>query len=112
MQSSGFYKEKIAERYFQADDLMKKLIVKDRSRKLILLRSLGRLFHSRDASLAKYFAVLLAGNFFRHLEHHLHQRILRKALQATHQCARLAEVSNNALAPGAEVFHPIADLSV
>src|SRR5262249_23446805 len=66
---------------------MNKLVVEDRSRKFVLLRFVVvlawlvlRVLHACDSPLAQDFAVLLAGDFLGHLEHHLDQGVFRKLL--------------------------------
>src|SRR5206468_11140400 len=65
------------ERFFLA--LVQELVVKNRSREdrgVRTLRCRLCLSGSGNAPLAEDAAVLLPGDLFRHLEHHLHQRIL------------------------------------
>src|SRR5260370_21539706 len=67
-----------------------------------------RILHADDSSLAQHLAVLLPGDFFRHLEDHLHQGFFGKAFPSQQQHSRLAEVLDRTLAPCPQVIHPVA----
>src|SRR5271165_51433 len=75
---------------------------------LLLLRFFG----ASDPSLAEHRAVFLPRDLFRHLENHLHQCIVGKALRAPQKHAGLAEVLDNAFIPAPEIFHPVTDRSI
>src|SRR5208283_5513103 len=61
----------------------------------------GRVFEAHDAALADDVAVFLAGDFLRHFEDHLDERVDWKLLRPEEQDAALADVFNNAFKPGA-----------
>jgi len=59
------------------------------------------------AALAQYVAVLLAGDFFRHLKHHLDQGVHGQLLRSLKEQAGLAEVFDFALVPRAGAVYPV-----
>src|ERR1039458_2728920 len=69
-------------------------------------------FGPRNSALAKYRAVFLTGNFFRHLKNHFHQRVIGKTLWTKKEHAGLAQIGNRAFVPTAEIFHTVAHWSL
>src|ERR1700720_553642 len=88
--------------------LAQKFVVEDRSGQANRFRIPGFLAPD-DPALAENGAVLLAGNFLRHLKHHFHQRILRQLLRSSQQDAGLAEVFDGTLMPGSQTLGTIAN---
>jgi hypothetical protein len=60
--------------------LVQELVIQNRRRHAYAFTRIVRTFGTDDAPLAEHITVLLAGNFLRHLEHHLQERILRQFL--------------------------------
>jgi len=93
--------------------LMEKLVVEDGCRQPEgVLGIVNRVLDTDQPPLAKYIAVLLSGDFFGHLEDQFHQRIRRQLLRAVKQYARLADVLDHALVPGAEIFPAVSNRKV
>src|SRR6266852_6348623 len=88
--------------------LAQKFVVEDRSGQANRFR-IADFLAPDDPALAENCAVLLAGNFLRHLEHHFHQRILRQLLRSSEQDPGLAEVFDDALVPGSQTLGAIAN---
>src|SRR5260370_23331293 len=78
---------------------MNELIVGDLGGHTRALVACLSLFGTHDTTLAQYVAVLLAGDFFRHLKHHLQQRIQWQLLRTVKEHSRLADVFDYALVP-------------
>src|SRR5579862_4338703 len=96
---------------------MDELVVDDgcRQRTILLVGSCvirRRVFEAHYAALAHYVAVFLAGNFFRHLKHHLDQGIHRKGVRPVEQDAALADVFDNALMPRTGFVNSVAERDV
>lgn len=89
--------------------LVEKFVIEDRGRQR---ESVVDIFHRvlgpNQPALAKYIAVLLPRDFFGHLEDQFHQRVRRQLLWAVKQNARLADVLDLALVPGAEIFAAVS----
>src|SRR5581483_2651538 len=69
-------------------------------------------FEAHDAPLAHDITVLLAGDFFRHLENHLHQSIHWQLLGAMEENSTLADVFDDAFVPRAGLVHAIAQWQI
>src|SRR5262249_21854081 len=67
---------------------------------------LARTDHS---ALAQHGAILLSGNFLRHLEHHFYECVSRQILWSLKQHAGLAQVVDNSFMPAAQIFDAIPD---
>src|SRR5262249_5082342 len=80
------------------------LVVQDGGCKFMLRTIISLVLHTNHTALTKDLAVLLSGDFLRHLEDHLDQGVFGKALWACEQDARLAQVLDDPLAPGTEVL--------
>ncbi len=101
---------------------MDKLVVDDGSRQnagtvfgvgiRVLLFFALRVLGADYATLAEHISVLLARDFFRHLEHDLDQGIHGQLLRPLEQYAGLAEVFDLALVPGAGAIHAVAQRQV
>ena len=70
------------------------------------------IFGAHHTALADDVAVLLAGDFFRHLEDHLDQRVDRELLRAVEQDSALADVFDDAFVPGAGAVDAVAQRDV
>jgi hypothetical protein len=85
--------------------LMQKFVIEDGCRQFVRVFDIfNRTFAANQPALAEYIAVLLAGDFFGHLEDQFYQRIRRQLLRSLEQYARLADVLDQALIPGTEIF--------
>src|SRR5271157_2639879 len=83
---------------FRGSVLVEKLVVEDGGRQPeSVLNIVNRVLDTNQPPLAKYIAVLLAGDFFGHFEDQFHQRIRRQLLRAMKEHARLADVLDQAL---------------
>src|SRR5215813_31753 len=93
--------------------LMDEFIVDDRSGKShFSVFEFRCVLRSHYPPLADDIRVLLAGNLFRHLEHHLDQGVDGKALRPCEQDPALADVLNNTLVPRAGFVHAIAQRDI
>src|SRR5689334_12842127 len=92
---------------FRRAELVDEFVVDDGSGESGSRIRLG-FFEAHDAALANDIAVLLAGDFFRHLENHLYQSIHRQLLWAMKEDSTLADVFDGAFIPGAGLVHAIA----
>src|ERR1700674_93714 len=89
---------------------VEKFVVEDGRYQLVgVLGYFNRVFGTNQPALAKDTTVLLSGDFFGHFEYQFHQRIRRELLRAVKQHARLADVLDQTLVPGAEIFPAISD---
>src|SRR6476646_6636879 len=88
-------------------ELVDKFVVDDGSGQSRSCICLG-FFETHDAALADDIAVLLAGNFFGHLENHLHQSVDRQLLRAMEEDSTLADVFDGALIPRAGLIHAVS----
>src|SRR5260370_41816088 len=78
---------------------MNELIVGDLGGHTRALVACLSLLGAHDTTLAQCVAVLLAGDFFRHLKHHFQQRIQWQLLRTVKEHSRLAVVFDYALVP-------------
>src|SRR3984957_2119230 len=93
--------------------LVNKLIVHDRGCQLtVLIGGRPLVFGPHHAALADDIAVLLSGNFFRHLKHHLDQRVDRELRRPVEQHAALADVFDDAFVPGTGLVDAITQRNV
>src|SRR5215470_1428345 len=93
--------------------LMDEFIIDDRSGKShFSVFEFRCVLRSHYPPLADDIRVLLAGNLFRHLEHHLDQGVDGKALRPCEQDPALADVLNNTLVPRAGFVHAIAQRDI
>src|SRR6266404_5485248 len=89
---------------------VKKLVVQDGRCQLVrVFGMVSRVFGTNESALAKDTTVLLSGDFFGHFEDQLHQRIRRQLLRAVKQHARLADVLDQTLVPGTEIFPAVSN---
>jgi len=88
---------------------VEKLVIEDGGRQSkSVLGIVNRVLHPNQPPLAKYIAVLLAGDFFGHLEDQFYKRIRRQLLRAVKQYPRLADVLDHSLVPGTEIFSAVS----
>src|ERR1700674_4452861 len=89
---------------------VEKFVVEDGRCQLVrVFGFVNRVFGANQPSLAEHSTVLLSGDFFGHLEDQSHQRIRRQWLRAVKQYARLADVLDQALVPGTEIFSAVSN---
>jgi hypothetical protein len=88
--------------------LVNEFIVDDRSRQRGTVFAWSGFFEAHHAALAHDIAVLLAGDFLRHLENHLNQGVHGKLLRTVEQDSTLADVFDDSFIPGAGLVHAIA----
>src|SRR5271167_641659 len=87
--------------------LMQEFVIQDAGREPRIFRLFLFVLGSSNASLTEHSAVFLSRNLFGHLEDHLHQRVVGKALRAPQEHTGLAEVLDNAFMPAPKVLHPV-----
>src|ERR1035437_2122683 len=93
--------------------LVDELVVDDRRRQpAALFLGLQGILGTHHAPLAYDVAVLLSGNLFRHLKHHLDQRVNRKLLRSAEQHSALADVFDNSFVPRAGLVDAVAQRNV
>ena len=89
---------------------VEKFVVQDGRCQLVrVLGVVNRVFGTNQPALAKDTTILLSGDFFGHLEDQFHERICRQLLRAVKQYARLADVLDQTLIPGAEILPAVSN---
>ena len=89
---------------------VEKFVVEDGRRQLVrVLGFINRVFGANQPSLTEDTTVLLPGDFLGHLEYQFHQRIGWQLLRTVKQYARLADVLDQALVPGAEILPAVSN---
>src|SRR5579863_8390584 len=67
-----------------------------------------RFTRADNAALAQYATVLLARDFFRHLENHLDESVVGQGFRTVQQHAGLAQIVNDSFVPVAQVLDAVA----
>src|SRR5580704_10906839 len=87
--------------------LVQKFVIENAGCEPRVLSFFWQVLGASNPSLAEHGAVFLAGNLLGHLENHLHQGVVGKALRTLQQHTRLAEVRDRAFIPASKILHAV-----
>src|SRR5438445_37890 len=80
--------------------LMEKFVIENGRSQAGIIRGFRSFLGTDNSCLAENGAVLLAGDLFRHLEHHFHKSVVGQTLRSLEQNSRLTEVRDDAFRLG------------